>query len=535
MDEEVKKAYLSWAEKGSCRIYTGDVFSTFYEVDQALLECERQLNKAGTGTGYSTIVTRLDKLVEDRGTLYEYIWSLLDYVESKIDKPLCENFRLNATERISRIRMEEFCVDNTIGVTEMVHQAGIDILISRPKRKLTFDDFINCSGSKTTEELALSMETGGIREFSEIFVSQYEAMREAGYLDEEVTWQEYRDTFIEQGSFYHNGSTIFENFISSVLDITIVKPIIEACTGEEWITGEDLSEMERGLKAVFAAIDIITLGQAAAATELAEVGLKDGLKLLGKTVTIEFASNTAACGVGALGEALGWPMPVTMLLSFATGVTVSVSTSEILFKGIDGSTITKMDISEATIDGQALTYTDVADRLRMQGIEVEVDVTDVKINAETGVTPNAFGEAAEGVIESGKYTDSQIADIINNLKGDGFKNNPLRQAYENEVAGLKSYGEKLLSSRMPEEQVARTLNQARRDLGIKYKNATPQPLRDYIYEVNMGRYGDKLGPTYDWLVSEKGSTNMEIINSSSRPNANIDKLLSGFEEWLRRQ
>ena len=146
-----------------------------------------------------------------------------------------------------------------------------------------------------------------------------------------------------------------------------------------------------------------------------------------------------------------------------------------------------------------------------------------------------YAERIEIGSEGGRYTDSQIADIINNLKGDGFKNNPLRQAYENEVAGLKSYGEELLSSGMSEEQVARTLNQARRDLGIKYKNATPQPLRDYIYEVNMRRYGDKLGPTYDWLVSERGLTNMEIINSSSRPNANIDKLLSGFEEWLRRQ
>ena len=100
------------------------------------------------------------------------------------------------------------------------------------------------------------------------------------------------------------------------------------------------------------------------------------------------------------------------------------------------------------------------------------------------------GKTAEKVGESGRYTDSQLADIINNLKGDGFKNNPLRQAYENEVAGLKSYGEELLSSGMSEDQVARTLNQARRDLGIKYKNATPQPLRDYIYEVNMRRYGD---------------------------------------------
>ncbi len=137
--------------------------------------------------------------------------------------------------------------------------------------------------------------------------------------------------------------------------------------------------------------------------------------------------------------------------------------------------------------------------------------------------------------KNGKYSEAEIKSIIDNLKGDGFKNNPLRQAYENEVAGLKAYGERLLASGMSEEQVARTLNQARRDLGIKYKNATPQPLRDYIYEINMGRYKDKLGPTYDWLVSEKGAKNMEIINSSSRPNSNIDKLLSGFEEWLRRQ
>lgn len=83
--------------------------------------------------------------------------------------------------------------------------------------------------------------------------------------------------------------------------------------------------------------------------------------------------------------------------------------------------------------------------------------------------------------------------------------------------------------------MAKILNQARRDLGIKYKNMTPQPLRDYIYEINMKRYnGDKLGPTYDAL-KKAGKSDMDIINSASRPNINIDKLLSGFEEWLRGQ
>ena len=63
---------------------------------------------------------------------------------------------------------------------------------------------------------------------------------------------------------------------------------------------------------------------------------------------------------------------------------------------------------------------------------------------------------------------------------------------------------------------------------------TPQPLSDYIYEIKMDRYsGDKLGSTYEML--KKYKSDMEIILSSSNPNSDIDELLSGFEEWLRRQ
>jgi hypothetical protein len=62
---------------------------------------------------------------------------------------------------------------------------------------------------------------------------------------------------------------------------------------------------------------------------------------------------------------------------------------------------------------------------------------------------------------------------------------------------------------------------------------TSQPLRDYIYEVNIGRYMDKLGPTYEYLKEVKKKTDIQIIESSARPNSNIDQLLEGFEGWLR--
>ena len=63
---------------------------------------------------------------------------------------------------------------------------------------------------------------------------------------------------------------------------------------------------------------------------------------------------------------------------------------------------------------------------------------------------------------------------------------------------------------------------------------TPQPLRDYIYEINKERYGDVLGPTFDDLIAS-GKSLSEIIESASKYNSDIDALLSGFEAWLRRQ
>ena len=50
-----------------------------------------------------------------------------------------------------------------------------------------------------------------------------------------------------------------------------------------------------------------------------------------------------------------------------------------------------------------------------------------------------------------------------------------------------------------EQGRARILTEERRQLGIKYKDLTPDPLREYAYEINRQRYRDPLGPTYEYL------------------------------------
>ena len=192
---------------------------------------------------------------------------------------------------------------------------------------------------------------GSVEDFASIFAAQYEAMKASGALGEDnnLTQQEFLEQFYRQGEFTHDSSNPFLNFVSSVLDITIIKPVIEACTGEDLITGEDLTDMERGLKVVFAMVDLVTLGGAIAATKFSEMGLKEGLKAFGKTALIDFAGNTAACGVGALGETFDWPVPITMMLSLAAGITVSISGNKLLFKNADGIEIGSKTLSDDEI------------------------------------------------------------------------------------------------------------------------------------------------------------------------------------------
>jgi hypothetical protein len=60
------------------------------------------------------------------------------------------------------------------------------------------------------------------------------------------------------------------------------------------------------------------------------------------------------------------------------------------------------------------------------------------------------------------------------------------------------------------------MQELRRGLGVKYKDATPPDLREYIYKFNEARYEDKLGPTYKWLSEVKELSDAQIIKGASK-------------------
>ncbi|WP_368202213.1 EndoU domain-containing protein, partial [Agathobacter rectalis] len=425
MEEEIKKAYMDWSEKGVSYLNCMYVYDIMMDVDEALQTCDTILDEIDLGIDYTSREKDIDRLLEGHGTLHRYIDVLNCYVDDKLDQPLKKDFKKNATETISRIHLEDFEVDITLGLTENNYITGgmgyAGTMVEQEKAKLTFADFIGTSDGKADGNgLHMAYTNGSVEDFASIFAAQYEAMKASEALGEDnnLTQQEFLEQFYRQGEFTHDSSNPFLNFVSSVLDITIIKPVIEACTGEDLITGEDLTDMERGLKVVFAVVDLVTLGGAIAATKFSEMGLKEGLKAFGKTALIDFAGNTAACGVGALGETFDWPVPITMMLSLAAGITVSISGNKLLFKNADGIEIGSKTLSdddlkivEQTIEGE--NYSNLTEVVSAK--EAEVYLHFLESGSTEGMTESELKavQKIEELIKSNKIDYDGILKIRN--------------------------------------------------------------------------------------------------------------------------
>jgi len=93
---------------------------------------------------------------------------------------------------------------------------------------------------------------------------------------------------------------------------------------------------------------------------------------------------------------------------------------------------------------------------------------------------------------------------------------PLRLEYEAKVKALQDKVKQMRAEGKSSEEIARAVHAERRALGVQYKDLTPPDLLDSIYKRNLGKYGDKLGPTVEWL-RDRGKSWEDIIESATRP------------------
>ncbi len=121
------------------------------------------------------------------------------------------------------------------------------------------------------------------------------------------------------------------------------------------------------------------------------------------------------------------------------------------------------------------------------------------------------------------------------LLREGLKQSALRQEYERKVEALRELPPKLRMEGRTEEEIARRMQEARRELGRQYKEAAPPLLGEYIYAATAAKYGDPLGPDYETLRQRKSCA--EIIESAARPIKDLDERITveGFRLWYRQR
>jgi hypothetical protein len=92
---------------------------------------------------------------------------------------------------------------------------------------------------------------------------------------------------------------------------------------------------------------------------------------------------------------------------------------------------------------------------------------------------------------------------------------PLRQVSVEAVSELRTAGQSLRAAGAETEQIARALHAERRAIGEEFKALTPPKKLAEFHERNVIEYGNKLGPSMEWLRGQ-GKTWDQIIESAGR-------------------
>lgn len=278
---------------------------------------------------------------QDYTMMLEHLNILIDYVldahaqaHDILDHPLYLAFVNGAAQTLGEIVLNDITTENTFGMEEYVQFTEIDnIYYTREiKDHLTMSDFLGLEEVNPGEGVPVLENIETIGYLKELFRADYEGMTEGDI-------NTMMEAYLYGGEFVHESHHPFGNFISGILDVTIVKPLIECIIGKDLITGDKLTEFEQGMQFVDVLLGVLTLGQGTAAMKSADLTGKDAAKQLLKVWAVDAVSDTAAYTAGYVCDELGMPPGVTFIASLLTGCTVSLEVGKYVFR--DGGKIVK--------------------------------------------------------------------------------------------------------------------------------------------------------------------------------------------------
>ncbi|GCB04732.1 hypothetical protein [Ralstonia sp. SET104] len=95
-----------------------------------------------------------------------------------------------------------------------------------------------------------------------------------------------------------------------------------------------------------------------------------------------------------------------------------------------------------------------------------------------------------------------------------------KDKYRDEVTALKQVEEQQREEGKSEEEIARNVDQKRRELNQRYYSTLPDAERKALYASNKKKYGNEIGPDIDYF-KKKGRSWREISDSASKVSSKI--------------
>ena len=316
---ELKKVDEAFSYNSSVNFATVHLHDALQDMNSELAKMDELLCDAGVeGIYHTNHADDITYSAEFLGELLAYSSNLAFYAQEYLDKPLYENFNLHATESISRIKVEDYKTPNTLGIKfAYVHADETEDLDTL--QDLTIDDFLGITAPENGGQLREIPKE--FSDFSNQYVTLYENLKDS-LIDEDgnpISLEDYLDQLATMGEFSHTKDQPFRQFLSALLDLTIIVPIYEACTGYDFVTDEDLSDFDKGMKFVGGVVGLFTLGQSG----LLEVPAEEFLSTFGRMAVVDVASTSASYWTGYACNEMDLPLPLTMFLSMAMGMGTS--------------------------------------------------------------------------------------------------------------------------------------------------------------------------------------------------------------------
>ena len=397
---EIKYVYSEWESKGQAVLLPYALQYNYEEIDGLLKDMDNIANEAGIGgIGCQSQESGITKLAEWAGYLNAYISSVIPELQESLDKPLYIAFNHHAAEDLSRIRMEDYTTENKLGIKRWVTVPGTEGMPTRElveDTTLSMEDFLGLTVLEEAGERKIIGMPKEFQDFTYMFAVDYNLIKDEleKQNGKEVTLEDYLLSIKSAGEFSHKMDKPVEEFISAVLDITAVKPLIECCTGYDMITGEDLSDFERGMKGVSAVVSLFTLGQGSIVMNGGKLALGETVKMEAKILVADAISTGVAYGTSEICQAMGCPGGLTLVLSLLAGMGTSTGLgSEVFGNGEAGRKIIQKvddltnDQIEALVKYSGFDYRNINNSLR--GLDILTSDNQLTVKTIESVLDNA--------------------------------------------------------------------------------------------------------------------------------------------------